>query len=152
MNTVTRDELKLMIDSGDDLNLVEVLPAKEYESGHLPGAVSLPLENLRQLAPTRLPDRDARILTYCGSSDCPMSTRAAEMLEGMGYTDVSEYVAGKADWRHAGLPLEGAEFDEPSPVRDNDFREEMTGEADAVSSRTIEDMQQMHTPGSAYDA
>ena len=36
-----------------------------------------------------------------------MSPRAASRLESIGFEDVYDYVAGKADWGSAGLPLEG---------------------------------------------
>jgi len=41
-----------------------------------------------------------------------MSPRAAARLAALGFTDVYDYVAGKADWGSAGLPLEGAEGSE----------------------------------------
>ena len=41
-----------------------------------------------------------------------MSPRAAARLDALGFTDVYDYVAGKADWGSAGLPLEGAEGSE----------------------------------------
>jgi CBS domain-containing protein len=41
-----------------------------------------------------------------------MSPRAASRLEGIGFEQVYDYVAGKADWGSAGLPLEGAEGSE----------------------------------------
>ncbi len=41
-----------------------------------------------------------------------MSPRAASRLESIGFEEVYDYVAGKADWGSAGLPLEGAEGSE----------------------------------------
>ena len=45
---VTREELQQLVDRG--AQLVEVLPANEYEEDHLPGAVSLPLRRLETMA------------------------------------------------------------------------------------------------------
>ena len=42
-----------------------------------------------------------------------MSSRAAWRLEGLGFGDVYEYVAGKLDWMAAGLPTEGTNADRP---------------------------------------
>ncbi|MEW6473838.1 MAG: CBS domain-containing protein [Actinomycetota bacterium] len=42
-----------------------------------------------------------------------MSPRAAWRLESLGFTDVYDYVAGKADWMAAGLPTEGAQAGAP---------------------------------------
>ena len=43
-----------------------------------------------------------------------MSPRAAWRLEALGFTNVYDYLAGKADWRAAGLPGEGALADQPT--------------------------------------
>ena len=47
--------------------LVEVLPAKEFEEEHLPGAVSLPLKRLDP-STTAVLDRDRALVTYCWDS------------------------------------------------------------------------------------
>jgi rhodanese-related sulfurtransferase len=47
--------------------LVDVLSPESYAAMHLPGAISVPVADLARIAPERLPDRDARIITYCGS-------------------------------------------------------------------------------------
>ncbi len=49
--TLSRDELKAKIDSGDQFTLVETLPEKDFRRAHLPGAIDLPLRRLRELAP-----------------------------------------------------------------------------------------------------
>jgi len=48
------------------LAVVDVLPRESYESGHLPGALSLPLAEVRARAPEVLPDRLQEIAVYCG--------------------------------------------------------------------------------------
>jgi rhodanese-related sulfurtransferase len=65
--TVTRDELKQKIDRGDDFKLVETLAPHAYEHAHLPGAINLPPDKVRDMAPSRLPDRGAEIIVYCQS-------------------------------------------------------------------------------------
>jgi rhodanese-related sulfurtransferase len=64
--TITREELKAMMDRGDQFTLVETLPEDMYHDKHLPGAINVPTEEVRQLAPTRLPDKNADIVVYCG--------------------------------------------------------------------------------------
>jgi rhodanese-related sulfurtransferase len=49
------------------LAIVDVLPEASYQSGHIPGAVSLPLAELQEKAPELLPDRQQEIIVYCGS-------------------------------------------------------------------------------------
>lgn len=47
--------------------LVDTLPHEAYHFRHLPGAVSLPLEELEARAAEVLPDKSAEIITYCAS-------------------------------------------------------------------------------------
>jgi rhodanese-related sulfurtransferase len=63
--TISRDELKLKIDRGEQFLLVETLPVTVYHHAHLPGAINLPPDQVTQLAPTILPDKAAEIVVYC---------------------------------------------------------------------------------------
>lgn len=65
VQTISRDELKQKIDRKDDFLLVETLPATAYQHAHLPGAINLPPDRLKELASTLLPDRNADIVVYC---------------------------------------------------------------------------------------
>jgi rhodanese-related sulfurtransferase len=103
---ITRDELRARIDVGDRVVLVEALPRGYYESGHLPGALNMPHDEVDRLAPTLIPDRDAEVVVYCASPTCRNSTIAANRLTALGYRHVREYAEGKSDWQEAGLPLE----------------------------------------------
>lgn len=67
MATIERDELKSKIDRGDQFSLIETLPTEAYRHAHLPGAINLPPDRLRELAPTTLPDKSAEIVVYCAS-------------------------------------------------------------------------------------
>jgi rhodanese-related sulfurtransferase len=102
----TREELKAKMDRGEKFVLVDALPAKHYESSHLPGAVNLPYEFVDE-AETILPDKDAKIVVYCMNLDCEASTKEAREPEEMGYQNVLHYVEGKQGWLRAGLPVEG---------------------------------------------
>lgn len=65
--SISRDELKGKIDRNEHFVLVETLEPAAYERGHLPGAVNLPPDRLRELAPRLLPDKSADIVVYCAS-------------------------------------------------------------------------------------
>ncbi len=67
METITRDELKKKIDKHEKFLLVETLPAETYHHAHLPGAINIPPDDLRELAPRRLPDKNADIVVYCAN-------------------------------------------------------------------------------------
>ncbi|MCO6512529.1 MAG: rhodanese-like domain-containing protein [Aridibacter famidurans] len=65
IKTIDRETLKEAIDRGEDFTLVETLAKTTYEHAHLPGAINIPPDKLRELAPERLPDKDERVIVYC---------------------------------------------------------------------------------------
>ena len=60
---IQRDEVRRLLDSG--AQLVEVLPAEQYEREHIDGALSLPLERLNRETAARLLHKEQAIITYC---------------------------------------------------------------------------------------
>jgi rhodanese-related sulfurtransferase len=48
------------------ITLVDVLSPESFAANHIPGAINLPVVDLARRAAEALPDRDARIVTYCG--------------------------------------------------------------------------------------
>ena len=67
METISREELKGKIDRGEAFTLVETLQEVAYRHEHLPGAINLPPDRVRELAPSLLPDKSAEIVVYCSS-------------------------------------------------------------------------------------
>lgn len=65
MREYETDAIRRKLERGGRFVLVDTLPAASYRHRHLPGAVSLPLEDLVERAAEVLPDRDAEIVTYC---------------------------------------------------------------------------------------
>ncbi len=55
---ITLDELRARLDGGDPVTLVEALPPMYYEAEHLPGAINIPHDEVDELAPALLPDKD----------------------------------------------------------------------------------------------
>jgi len=103
---ITREELKAKIDAGEDIVVFEALPQMYYEEAHLPGAINLPHDQVDELAPQLLPDKDREIVVYCSNLACQNSTIAARRLTQLGYARVRDYEAGKQDWIEAGMPVE----------------------------------------------
>jgi rhodanese-related sulfurtransferase len=64
---ISRDELKAKLESGERFTLVDALPEDAYRAGHLPGANNVPYDRVRELAPERLPDKEAEIVVYCAN-------------------------------------------------------------------------------------
>jgi rhodanese-related sulfurtransferase len=67
METISREELKGKMDRGETFTLVETLSPVTYAHEHLPGAINLPPDRVRELAPNLLPDKSAEIIVYCSS-------------------------------------------------------------------------------------
>ena len=65
--TISTMELKSKLDS-KQVTVVETLASDRYEQGHIPGAVNIPPEQIRELAPQLLPNKNAEIVTYCSNT------------------------------------------------------------------------------------
>jgi rhodanese-related sulfurtransferase len=66
VRTISRDELHNKITRGDEFQLVETLPKVAYDHAHLPGAINLPPDRIKDMSATLLPDKTADIIVYCG--------------------------------------------------------------------------------------
>jgi rhodanese-related sulfurtransferase len=65
--TISREDLYDKIKRGDKFQLVETLPKTTYEHAHLPGAINIPSDKIKDVAPELLPDKSAEIVVYCAS-------------------------------------------------------------------------------------
>lgn len=61
--SIDRDEVRRLINE-EDAQLVEVLPATDYEKEHLIGAINIPLKELDERAPHEL-ERERPVIVYC---------------------------------------------------------------------------------------
>ncbi|MET0591715.1 MAG: rhodanese-like domain-containing protein [Polyangiaceae bacterium] len=113
-NEITYEELLTKIqdrsrlaEGGDNAGfaLAEILPAQYYVSGHLPGAIHLPLDAFGGSLDGVLPNKDGEIVVYCASATCQNSHIAARKLASLGYANVRVFSGGKAAWSQAGQPL-----------------------------------------------
>ncbi|WP_428605044.1 rhodanese-like domain-containing protein [Sedimenticola sp.] len=100
---ISREEILENLDNNRPMTLVEALPLQYFEDQHLPGAININFDEIEQLAPKVLPDKEALIVVYCANTPCQNSTKAAFKLTTLGYTHVREYAEGKEDWVNAGL-------------------------------------------------
>lgn len=66
--TVSTQDLKAKLDSKEGITVVETLAPERYREVHLPGALNIPPEQIKELAPKLLPNKDAEIVTYCTST------------------------------------------------------------------------------------
>ena len=105
LKLITLEDFLEMLTNNEHLKLVEVLTIEEYEEGHIPGAVNLPLNELEKGAGQKL-KKTEKIVAYCESYTCHASTKAAKRLSELGYKEALDFKGGKRWWRHAGLELE----------------------------------------------
>jgi rhodanese-related sulfurtransferase len=61
---VSTKELKTKLNSGK-IKVVETLTPERYREAHIPGALNIAPERIRELAPQMLPNKEAEIITYC---------------------------------------------------------------------------------------
>ena len=94
---ITRDELKQKLDHPKKFALIEALPAESYHHAHLPGAINLPPDQVRTLAPQLLPQKDTELIVYCAGATCHSSEGVAGELRETGYSNVRRYA-----WRQTG--------------------------------------------------
>ena len=102
---ITVEELLEMIENKEDFKLVEVLRENSYKEGHIPGAINIPVENLKAEAQKHFQKTD-KIIVYCASYQCHASTNAARLLLEMGYKNVMDFKGGKKTWVDAGFEPE----------------------------------------------
>ena len=83
--------------------LVDVRTADRYASGHLPGAINIPLPNIRP-NDTQLTDAN-QIIVYAGGWTDPLSVAGVKRLMSLGYQNVYEFRGGVAVWQDSGKKL-----------------------------------------------
>ena len=88
--------------SGEVL-VLDVRPADEYATAHLPHARSLPVDELKKRL-AELP-KDTPVVAYCRGPFCLMARDAVELLRKRGYS-AFHLTDGVAEWRARGLPIE----------------------------------------------
>ena len=101
--SIGREALSRLLAADTPPVLVDVLPPSSFHAAHIKGAINIPVDAIESLQ-KKLP-KDRKIITYCASKSCHLSTLAADKLLDLGYKDVAHYAGGLADWEAAGLPL-----------------------------------------------
>ncbi len=66
--TVSTEDLKTKLDRKDPIKVVETLAPERYREAHIPGALNIPPEQVKELAPRLLPNKDVEIVTYCANT------------------------------------------------------------------------------------
>jgi len=102
MKTISKDELWSRVQS-NDVVVIDVRPVEEFINGHIPGAISIPLAELKDRL-NEIPN-DHEIVAYCRGPYCVLSPEAIKILKDEGYK-VLRLEECLLEWKSAGLPVE----------------------------------------------
>ena len=113
MEPVDRDDLlKRVIERA--VTVLDVRPAEEYRAGHIPGALSVPLGQLKELL-SKLP-KDQDVVAYCRGPYCVLAVEAVELLRNKGFTAI-RLEEGIQDWLAMGYSI--AVGEEKTPLTES---------------------------------
>jgi ArsR family transcriptional regulator len=102
LEPVSRKELLRRMRDGL-VTVIDTRPSEEFTAGHLPGAINLPLGELKRRL--REVPRDQEIVAYCRGPYCVLSYEAVAELRKRGFR-ASRLEDGYPEWKAAGLPVE----------------------------------------------
>ncbi len=86
---ITQEEAKEMMDT-EEVIILDVREQDEYDSGHIPDAVLLPVGTINEdTAAEVIPEKDSKVLVYCRSGN--RSKTASSTLVELGYTNIYEF-------------------------------------------------------------
>ena len=102
MKTISKDELWSRVQS-NDVVVIDVRPVEEFINGHIPGAISIPLAELKDRL-NEIPN-DHEIVAYCRGPYCVLSPEAIKILKDEGY-EALRLEESLPEWKSAGLPVE----------------------------------------------
>jgi rhodanese-related sulfurtransferase len=95
-------EVSQMIESGEDITIIDVREEEDFRKGHLPGAINLPREKWPTLKGL---DRQGLNILYCYSQTCHLASKAAQQFAHEGYP-VMEMEGGFEAWKGKDLKVE----------------------------------------------
>lgn len=85
--------------------VIDVNGSDSYKAGHIPTAIDFEAKE-KELAKLLPADKNALIVAYCGSAQCPAWKEAATAVAKLGYTNVKHYTGGLSGWKEAGGKLQ----------------------------------------------
>src|ERR1700724_1921458 len=98
------EQYKQMVAAHDPHVLVDVREDSEWAAGHAAGAVHLSKGIIERDIETKVPDKSATLVLYCGGGF--RSALAADALQKMGYKNAISLDGGWRAWQESGLPVE----------------------------------------------
>jgi rhodanese-related sulfurtransferase len=107
VKTVNLEQAYALYREGKAL-FVDARPPEEYAELHIPGAVNLPPDTLRNGLPQAVAGvaKDRPLVAYCGQVSCDAALKVAEGLQSLGFTQVTAFLGGFRAWDEAGYPAD----------------------------------------------
>ncbi len=122
---ITTEELQKLIDAKDDVVIIDTMPFESsYKKGHIPAAKQFlfPIPEMTDWSTAETdnkstedfvkilgPDKNMKIVVYCGFVKCTRSHNGAMWARKLGYTNVYRHPGGIYAWKGAGYNVETAE-------------------------------------------
>ena len=103
MRTITAKKLKQRIDAGEKIKLVNALEENKFRMKHIPGSLNL----FRREDLEKNLSKDEQIVVYCTDTACNKSIMLYQLLEAIGYKNVTRFSGGMCEWEDEGYKLEG---------------------------------------------
>ena len=96
MKLVSMDEAFKIMNEESNYIILDVRTIDEYNEGHIPNAICVPNETIKNDIVNKLPNKEQLILIYCRSGN--RSSQAASKLAKLGYTNLID-IGGIIDWK-----------------------------------------------------
>lgn len=100
IRTISPAELKRKMDGGETVHLIDVRSPREFEAGHIPNAICLPVQSARQWAPKIGLNGPVVLICHSGGRACVAHDILKNHRE-----DVQVLTGGTAGWQYAGFPV-----------------------------------------------
>jgi rhodanese-related sulfurtransferase len=101
----TEDLFARRMQGTEGLLFIDSRSRDEFAAGHIPGALSVPLEAVQRPGTLNFPGAQT-VIVYCEGGDCQTSISLAKIIHDKGYQDIRIFSGGWAEWSAAGLPEE----------------------------------------------
>ena len=98
-------DLKVALERGDNLTLIDARSPAAYAIEHIPGAVNIPHRSMAQETTASI-DRSSTVVTYCDGIGCNASTKGALNMARLGFS-VRELIGGLDWWKRDAYPTAG---------------------------------------------
>lgn len=110
-------DLKVALDNGEDVVVIDARSAQAFRQGHVPGAINIPHKTMSAETTSSI-NQDSLVVTYCDGIGCNASTKGAIGMLQLGFR-VKELLGGLDWWKRDGHAVEvdgslGASSDAPS--------------------------------------